>query len=105
MADNVNYDDGLQNNPDDTNPVDDMKRDEELPEDNDPPFSEPRAQNGRVSPGHQELDSNIDTDQKYQEGSTAAAEVNPPSSEDVIPGYDPTNGERKGSDGDGPVAA
>lgn len=89
--DNINYDNGLQNDPDDTNPIDDMKRKQELPEDNDTPFSEPRVQQSRLSETHQETDSNIDSDERYQEGLASAAEVDPQTPEDGIPDYNPDN--------------
>ena len=92
--DNVNYDDGLQNNPNDTNPMDDTKRNQQLPEDNGPPFSEPRVQEDKISETHQETDSNIDSDQRYQEGLAAASEVDTPGSEDIIPDYDPDKDQR-----------
>ena len=95
MADDTtNYDDGLQNNPDDTNPINDMKRDEKLPEDNTTPFSDPRVQQDKIPTTHPETDSNIDPGERYEEGLAAAAGVEKPKPEDVIPGYEPNMDQR-----------
>ena len=89
--DNVNYDDGLQNDPEDTNPIDDMKRDQELPGDHGTPLSDPAA-SGDDSPSNQQItDTNVDPDKKYQEGLASAAEAHESDMADdrAVGNYDP----------------
>lgn len=58
------------NNPTDTNPITDMQQDEQLPEDNDTPFSPPDGVQDRLDNTHQLTDnnSNIDEHEHYDAG-------------------------------------
>jgi hypothetical protein len=76
MADDLG--DNFQTNPDDKNPLEDMKRNEELPEDNGTPFSPPQGTQDRIDSTHQSADTNIDPHEHYDEGIEGAAEVDLP---------------------------
>lgn len=87
--DNTTRDDQfLTNNPDDANPMQDMKQDEQLPEDHDTPFSPPEGSQDRTYDTHQSTDTNIDPHEHYDEGIEGAAEATPPA-ETKINEYDP----------------
>ena len=79
MADDTSNDDQfLTNNPDDTNPMEDMKRDEKLPGDYETPAAPPDGAQDRIDDTFPETDSNIDITQHYNEGIEGAAEVDLP---------------------------
>lgn len=77
MNDDNTQDNFQQNNPDDTNPIEDMKSDEQLPEDNATPFSPPADVQDHIGPTHQATDddSNTDSHEKFDAGTEAAAGV------------------------------
>lgn len=77
---NTNDDQFLTNNPDDTNPLEDMKNNQKLPEDNSTPFSPPDGVQDRIDDTHQVTDSksNIADQEHYDAGIEAAAGVDLP---------------------------
>ena len=82
MADDTTNDDQfLVNNPDDTNPIEDMKDNQRLPEDNDTPFSPPDGVQDKVDDTFPAADSNVDPDDRYQSGIDSAAGVDLPAGE------------------------
>lgn len=76
--DNSQDDQFLTNDPDDTNPLADMKDEEELEEDNDTPFSPPTGVQDRIDDTHQVTDTNIDVHERYDAGIEAASGVDLP---------------------------
>jgi hypothetical protein len=77
MTDNTNVsDDDLQG--DDINPMTVMENDEKLPEDNSTPFSNPDEPHSNAPIDHPQTDSNVDSTQAYNEGTTPAAETSEP---------------------------
>jgi hypothetical protein len=77
MNDQAHDDDLADNNPRDTNPMDEIKRDEELEEDNDTPFTPPDDVDDDLSDQAQQGDTNIDPHQMYDEGFSSATEEKP----------------------------
>lgn len=73
-----NDDQFLMNNPDDTNPIEDMKKDEQLPEDHATPFSPPGGVQDRLDDKHQLLDTDPDPQEHYDAGIEAASGVDLP---------------------------
>lgn len=73
---------------DEPNPQEEIKLDEEMPEDNEPPFSAPSDIQDRIDRTQQETDTNIDPHEWYDEGIEEAAKVDPPESVNTE-GYDP----------------
>ena len=74
----------------------------QLPEDNDPPFSPPtdpisdptvddrdRPAQGQLDDTHQATDTNIDSQEVYDEGLSGAAEAEEPNANDAVTGYTP----------------
>lgn len=78
----------LQNNADDTNPINDMKDDEELAEDNDTPAAPPSGVQDRIDDTHQSTDTNVDEHEHYDAGIEAASSVEPPA-ETAVNEYSP----------------
>jgi hypothetical protein len=79
MADvNTTDDQFLVNNPDDTNPIEDMKDDQRLPEDHETPFSPPEGVQDKIDDTFPATDSNVDPNDRYQSGIEAAAGVDMP---------------------------
>ncbi len=74
---NKQEDDFLMNNPEDTNPMNDLKENEKLTNDvsDDTPFSEPDDIDSELDPTSQQFDadSNIDDHEKYDAGSDIAS--------------------------------
>ncbi|MDB5183044.1 MAG: hypothetical protein JWO47_828 [Candidatus Saccharibacteria bacterium] len=70
-------DDFLTNDPDDTNPMNDIKEDEELPDDvsDDTPFSKPSDVKDTLDPTSQQFDpaSDIDSQEEYDAGADVAS--------------------------------
>lgn len=75
---NDNTDDGFQQNPGETNPLEVMKQHEKLPEDNDTPFSPPDGVQDRIEDTFQPTDTNMDKTQWYDGGVEDAAGVDMP---------------------------
>ncbi|OGL29743.1 hypothetical protein A3D14_00525 [Candidatus Saccharibacteria bacterium RIFCSPHIGHO2_02_FULL_47_12] len=77
--DDNNIDDNFQSKPGDTNPMQDMKDDEELPGDfGTTPFSPPAGTQDRIDDTHPATDSKLDDTEHYNEGIEGAAEVDLP---------------------------
>jgi len=81
-----------------------------LGEDNDTPFSPPidpigdpaqdvdgRINNNQLEPTHQVTDSNIDSQEAYDEGLSGAAEATEPNADNGVVGYNPDADQRKTS--------
>jgi hypothetical protein len=81
-----------------------------LDEDNDTPFSDPddpvtdptldvdvKTEQGRLDPTHQATDNatDIDSQQRYDEGLAGAAEASEPNAGNTVTGYDPEKDQRK----------
>ena len=77
--------DFLVNNPNDVNPIYQMKKNEKLDEDNDTPFSAPDGVRDKVNDTYQQGDTNIDPLQLYNEGFQGAAEINLPDDGQKVP--------------------
>lgn len=76
--DDDQQDDFQQNDPDDENPIYQLKKDEKLPEDHDTPFSPPTGVQDRISQTHPSTDTNIDPEEDYDEGIEGAADIDLP---------------------------
>ncbi len=63
----------LQQNPGQTNPMYDMTKDEELPEDNSTPFSPPNGIQDRVNDTFPPADTNIQPEENYEKGIEGAS--------------------------------
>jgi hypothetical protein len=68
----------LTNNSNDTNPMDDMKKNGRLPEDNATPFSPPDGVQDRIDDSHQIMDTEPDSHEHYDEGIEGASGVDFP---------------------------
>ncbi|MBW3568893.1 hypothetical protein KY385_02065 [Candidatus Parcubacteria bacterium] len=78
-SDDLNNDDQfLVNNPDDTNPMDDIKKDEQLPEDHATPFSPPSGVQDRIDDTHQVTDDINAEHEHYDAGIEAESGVDLP---------------------------
>lgn len=80
MADDKDdQNDDFQSKPGDTNPMQDMRDDEELPGDyGTTPFSPPAGTQDRIDDTHPATDSNIDPQERYDEGIEGAAGIDLP---------------------------
>lgn len=76
--DSSQADDFQQNDPDDINPVYQLKKDEELPGDYDTPFSPPSGVQDRIDATHPSTDDGIIAADDYDEGREGAADVDLP---------------------------
>lgn len=76
--DNTDDDQFLTNNPDDTNPLYDMKKDQQLPQDNATPASPPSGVQDRIVDTHQATDTGIDQHEHYDAGIEAASGIDLP---------------------------
>lgn len=76
--DDDNTNDDFQQNPDEGNPLEDMKDRQRQPEDNDTPFSPPDGVQDRISDTDQVTDTNMDDMERYDEGIEGAAGVDMP---------------------------
>ena len=68
----------LTNDPDDVNPMYQMKKDEELADDFEPPFSPPEGVQDRIDDTHPSTDTDIEPMDHYDEGIEGAAGVDLP---------------------------
>lgn len=80
-----------------------------LPQDNATPFSAPddpiddtatedlevRTQQGQLNPAHQVTDTNVDSQEVYDEGLSGAAEAEEPNAGDSVVNYDPDKDQRR----------
>lgn len=80
-----------------------------LPQDNDTPFSLPddpvsdaatedielQTERDRLDPTHQVTDTNLDSQEAYDEGLSGAAEAEEPNAGDAVVNYDPDKDQRK----------
>ena len=76
--DNINDDQFLVSNSDDTNPIEDMKDNQRLPGDHDTPFSSPDGVQDRIDDTFQAADTNVDAHERYDASIEAAAGVDLP---------------------------
>lgn len=78
MTDDSRQNDDFQQNPGEGNPMDDIRRDEKLPEDGDTPFSPPDGVQDRIDDTFQPTDTNVDAMERYDAGIEGAAGVDMP---------------------------
>jgi hypothetical protein len=67
----------------------DEEKQEKLPNDFSTPFSPPSGIQDNIDDTHPETDTNIDSQERYDEGISGASEVDDPGNEGIL-GYTPT---------------